>query len=175
MIGKQFLSSSSLSDLVHTTLLQFCGIKIKTKMDIKVRVKIKAKIGCCAVRDVSRHRLEPNHFCQYDKLGILYHGKSLVPRCLANVGNGSLNAALDAGCARTQRPQRHVCALVKGRAGSSKCFHPTCFSFLHTFPRFTSFFLSSCTKQRSLSLSFHQLIINQSWFPSPPKRFQSAA
>jgi len=44
MIGKQFLSNSSLSDLVHTTLLQFCGIKIGTKMDIKVGVKIKVEM-----------------------------------------------------------------------------------------------------------------------------------
>jgi len=30
-------------------------------------------------------------------------------------------------------PQRHTYTLVKGRASSQKCFHPTCFSFLHTF------------------------------------------
>jgi len=43
------------------------------------------------------------------------------------VGNGSLMAALDAGCARTLWPQRHTYALVKGCASSENVFTPLVF------------------------------------------------
>jgi len=44
------------------------------------------------------------------------HGISLGPHPGLHVGNRSLMAALDAGCARTTRPHWYTYALVKGRA-----------------------------------------------------------
>jgi len=63
------------------------------------------------------------------------------------VGNGSLMAALDAGCARTLWPLRYTYALVKGRASSEFFFTPL---VLLSF--------SPLLDTPSSSLSFHQVI-----------------
>ena len=65
----------------------------------------------------------------------------LYSSCLCEmfVGNGSLNAALDAGCARTRWPQRQVCASVRTSQRTrklSKMFSP------HLFLTFTPFLAS---------------------------------
>ena len=54
------------------------------------------------------------------------------------VGNGTLMAALDAGCARTLWPLTHTFALAKGRASSENVstpliFLPSYLRSLHTF------------------------------------------
>ena len=101
-----------------------------------------------------------------------------------NVGNCSVMAALDAGCARTSRPHWYAYALVKGRLGYENVFTPLSFFPFFPFFPFSSFALSFFLPlyfftKFFLSFTYH----NQFWFSSlhntkfvsPLKPFHSAA
>ena len=70
-------------------------------------------------------------------------------------------AALDAGCARTLRPQRYTYALIKGRASSKNVFTPLVFLSLTPFlaPLPPSFLINTTLHKPFLSPTYHRSII----------------
>ena len=117
------------------------------------------------VQDVARNSMSlptpptvryPSGAVSYRKLTV----QDCTAPCDSNVGNGSLMAALDAGCARTLWPRGHTYALVKGRA-SSEMFSPHLFFFRSTiaFPCFTPSCLYTTFLKPPPPPSYHQSIM----------------